>query len=277
MKLQRHASATAFLACAESWLLAAEPENNLILGIAHQFVSDPARYGASPYFASISDGESVRGAAFRTPPYHLGLTELPLDAVPLLIEDISEVYTELPGLVGPPECAREFAEHWVARHGGAWSVRARLCVHALRRVEQPPSPPSGLLRPAGGGDVEIANTWAAEFVRETGIANSPREFGALLIDSGRLYLWDDNGPKCMLASTRETPHGACVNAVYTPPRYRGLGYASSAVARLSQQFLDAGYEFCCLYTDQANPVSNAIYRRVGYVPVRDCIEIALSD
>lgn len=57
--------------------------------------------------------------------------------------------------------------------------------------------------------------------------------------------------------------------VYTPPAARGRGYASACVAALSQRVLDDGAHFCMLYTDLANPVSNAIYQRIGYVPVAD--------
>jgi predicted GNAT family acetyltransferase len=38
---------------------------------------------------------------------------------------------------------------------------------------------------------------------------------------------------------------------------------------LSQQLLDAGWEFCALFTDLANPTSNSIYQKVGYQPVAD--------
>jgi predicted GNAT family acetyltransferase len=60
-----------------------------------------------------------------------------------------------------------------------------------------------------------------------------------------------------------------VNAVYTPPELRGQGYATATVAALSHLLLDRGYRFCCLYTDLANPTSNAIYQRIGYRPVTD--------
>ena len=67
-------------------------------------------------------------------------------------------------------------------------------------------------------------------------------------------------------------HGITVNLVYTPPELRGRGYASACVAALSQQLLDAGWEFCTLYTDLANPTSNSIYQRIGYRPVCDSNE-----
>lgn len=33
----------------------------------------------------------------------------------------------------------------------------------------------------------------------------------------------------------------------------------------------------CLYTDQANPVSNKVYERLGYEPVRDEGELVLAE
>ena len=56
---------------------------------------------------------------------------------------------------------------------------------------------------------------------------------------------------------------ARVGPVYTPPEQRRKGYASAAVAEVSQRFLDAGARVC-LYTDQANPTSNGIYQALGY-------------
>ena len=274
MKIERHRDAESFLARAEPWLLAAEPENNLIIGIAYRLLAGAERYEQPVYLASVREGDRVCGAAFRTPPHQLGLTELAPGAAALLVDDIGEVYAELPGVVGPPGPAAEFAGLWVARHGGQTSVRTRLRVHALSTVVWPRKPPAGRLRAARADDADIAAAWSIEFVRETGIANTPREFGSALIAAGRLFFWEDGGVKCMLASTRETPNGACINAVYTPPELRGRGYASAAVAALSQRFLDGGAEFCCLYTDLANPTSNAIYRALGYDPVCDSVEIA---
>jgi GNAT superfamily N-acetyltransferase len=60
-----------------------------------------------------------------------------------------------------------------------------------------------------------------------------------------------------------------VSAVYTPPERRGRGYASALVAATSQAALADGATACTLFTDLANPTSNAIYQRIGYRPVAD--------
>jgi predicted GNAT family acetyltransferase len=64
--------------------------------------------------------------------------------------------------------------------------------------------------------------------------------------------------------------------VYTPPQLRGRGYATSLVAELSRALLDAGRRFCFLYTDLANPTSNAIYERIGYVKVAEAAMVAFG-
>jgi len=40
--------------------------------------------------------------------------------------------------------------------------------------------------------------------------------------------------------------------------------------------LDNGKEFCSLYTDLSNPVSNSIYQKIGYHPVEDVIDIVFG-
>jgi predicted GNAT family acetyltransferase len=73
----------------------------------------------------------------------------------------------------------------------------------------------------------------------------------------------------MASRTRRTRHGSTVSLVYTPPDQRRKGYATACVAALSQIILDSGKDFCTLFTDLANPTSNDIYIKIGYVPLGD--------
>ena len=79
----------------------------------------------------------------------------------------------------------------------------------------------------------------------------------------------------MVSAVRDTPNTAGIGAVYTPSHFRNRGYASTAVATLSRQLLDAGRRSCFLYTDVANPVSNAVYTRVGFEPIDDVVELKI--
>ena len=74
----------------------------------------------------------------------------------------------------------------------------------------------------------------------------------------------------------EQAHGvARIGPVYTPKEHRGHGYASRAVAEVSQLLLDRGVR-CCLFTDQANPTSNRIYESIGYRPVVDMVNLLVG-
>jgi predicted GNAT family acetyltransferase len=61
-----------------------------------------------------------------------------------------------------------------------------------------------------------------------------------------------------------------VQAVYTPPDRRRRGYAGATVGAISRASLDRGLR-CVLYTDLSNPVSNSVYRRLGYRAVTEVI------
>jgi predicted GNAT family acetyltransferase len=65
-----------------------------------------------------------------------------------------------------------------------------------------------------------------------------------------------------------------VNRVYTPPdptrsRGRGRGYGGAVTTEVSRKARAAGAEEVLLYTDLANPTTNALYPRLGYRPVAD--------
>jgi uncharacterized protein len=267
MKVYRSSNASDFLRRTESWLLQSEPENNRLLGIARRFCDEPA--GPDFYWADISQGRKVAGAVFRTPPYTLTLSNLPLEAVSVLVEDVVEMYASLPGVSGPNEVAKCFAQLWTDRFGGSSRVAMRQRIHALTALNEPTQAPAGALRRMEPSDAELILEWMEAFVRETAIIGPAERFARPHLQRRNFYLWDDNGSKSVAAVVRDSPNGACLSAVFTPPAYRRKGYATAAVSALSAMLLSSGKRFCCLYTDLANPISNSIYAKVGYRPVRD--------
>ena len=274
--IERHADADGFLATAQSWLLEAEAENNLLLGIAlaprGRTPTDPP-----PYWASVHDANGVMGCACRTPPHPLVLSRLPAGAIALLTADVGAAYSSLSGVNGPTADAEGFAGAWIARHGGQWRTRFRLRLHELTRVSSPGPLAPGSLRKVVDANLPLAREWMDQYVRDTGIAPLSPDVTDQLVARGQLFFWlDGGGPRSMVATTRETRSGSAINTVYTPQQFRRRGYATAAVATLSETLLTAGRRFCCLYTDLANPTSNSIYAKIGYRPVRDDEEIAFE-
>jgi len=94
-------------------------------------------------------------------------------------------------------------------------------------------------------------------------------------EEGGFELWEDGGEVVSLSGWGgPTPNGIRIGPVYTPPERRGRGYATALVAELSQALLDRGRRFCFLYTDLANPTSNAIYERIGYGKIAESAMVA---
>ena len=78
------------------------------------------------------------------------------------------------------------------------------------------------------------------------------------------FIWEDGHPVSQAVSSRNTQNGGGINGVYTPPQYRGKGYASSVVAELSKILLERGFQFCYLFADAENLISCGLYRKLGF-------------
>ncbi len=277
-RVHRHATAQAFLDRAEAWLMQAEAEHNLILGIARRLTESTDGYDPPIYLASVEDEDGVVGCAYRTPPYKFGLTRMPEEALPLLVDDAAEVYASLPAALGPIPETRRFAEHWSRKKGVRAREGIRQRIYQLEEVSPPARQSPGRLRLAEANDTDRVTAWIDAFTDDTGVFGShPREQAERFIAKQALYLWEDERPVSMAGWTGRTPNGVRIGAVYTPPKYRGRGYATACVAALSQRMLDTGLAFCFLYTDRSNPTSNSIYQRIGYRPVRDVTDYNFDD
>ena len=274
----RHSGPRAFLERAESWLLQREAENNLVLGLAASLAEGASGYSSPLYFATIERAGQVAGCAFRTPPYKIGLTRMPLDAAPLLARDVAEVYDHLPAALGPVDAVRAFGEAWAALRGVTVRPGPRQRIHSLEHVILPSPVAPGAVRPAGPDDISLVVRWLQSFIVATGhpetdaAALARRLAGGTGRDS-RLALWEDGVPVSMAGCSGRTRQGVRIGYVYTPPEHRRNGYASALVATLSRQILDSGFGHCVLYTDLANPTANRIYRAIGYRPVQDVMDV----
>jgi hypothetical protein len=276
MELRTFADVNGFMAVAGEFLEAREAEHNLIFGIS-SYVRDQANaFGeGAPYFAAVLDRGRVVAAALRTPPHNMVLSEIDEPAaIDLLVAD--RLDDDLPGVLGPVEHARAFAERWAAAGGRRSSLHVSERIFRLRTVIPAPPVP-GQLRIAMPGDRHLVAAWIHDFMEEALGEADPAEVETVADrwyrGRGRtLYLWEDGDTVSLCGVGGETPHGIRIGPVYTPPAARRRGYASALVAEASQLQLDAGRRFCFLFTDLANSTSNHIYQTIGYEPVRDVDE-----
>jgi predicted GNAT family acetyltransferase len=160
-------------------------------------------------------------------------------------------------------------------------VHRSVKLKTLMRIMQaqrviPPRPASGAMRIAGPGDLELVLKWMDAFVRDIGETHPlPRQRIEQRVANTEYHFWEDPRPVSIAGRTGRTPTGVRINAVYTPPEFRGRGYASNLVAKLTQKLFDEGRKFCFLYTDAANPTSNKIYEAIGYEFVCEWVNLEL--
>ncbi len=276
-EIVRHDTVSSFAERATPWLVQSEAENNLVLSIVDQ-LKHTSSNASQPYLVTIEESGHMVGAAFRTPPFKLGLTRMPHGAIPALVNDVSQAYEELPAVMGPPAQVRAFAEAWANCKNKQATAGMRHRIYELRHVQFPASMPPGEMRLAGNQDIEVLVGWLIEFAREANVGTPHgRAFAENHINNKTFFVWEDEGElRTSAVFAGRTPHGVRIGFVYTPPRFRGRGYASACVATVSQRALDGGNQFCCLYADLSNPTSNDIYQRIGYTPVCDVADYIIE-
>jgi len=279
--LHTYPTATLFLAKMRVLLEADEARNGLMLGLALRVEGEPQAYGrGDPYFATTEDEAGIVAAALMTPPHGLLLyctrdsdaAEVTA-ALTAIAQQLQADGWSLPTVNGPRAIATCFADCWSRLTDVPYELVMATRVFVLRTVRHPHDS-AGHLRAATAADHALAVAWLRAFDRESQPMQEQEEeqFHKSVRQktaAGQLFFWEDGQPVSMVGLSRPTARGISIGPVYTPPEYRSRGYASSAVARLSQQLLDTGKEFCVLFTDLANPTSNHIYQAVGYQPIED--------
>lgn len=273
MRFVTHADARAFLDRARGWLLEAEAAHTLILGIALERAQGRVPDDPPAWFGTVEEDDRIRGACFRTPPHMLGLTALPPGAVSLVVEAAARRFDELPGVVGDPDAVREAARLWAGTHPVRIRPDMEMGIHELRELHWPVLP-AGEIREASGDDLPLLTRWMEAFEADTGIFSTGAEATTRkLLDSGALSVWQsEDGPVAMAAVTAGTPNTLRVSYVYTPPEYRGRGYARAVTAHLSRRILEDG-RTAVLYADRDDPAPNHIYRTLGYRRVASAMTV----
>ncbi|MDR2687251.1 MAG: GNAT family N-acetyltransferase [Oscillospiraceae bacterium] len=256
------------------------PLGNLIIGSQGQDKTgwrDPAHW----FMATVEGSAGVCLAAIMTPPYRLTLyaanNEYDDAALRCLIDGIKECGVPVPGVMTEKGLAERFARLYA---NGGCNITCSQRIYELLRVN-PEIPPAGTLRTARESDMAFLPYWREGFRSDChgGPFTLPADAAQCRHDSlGRpMYVLEDGGtPVSMANITRELQTACCVGGVYTPPYFRGRGYATACVAAVSRLALGRGFTRCVLYTDLANPTSNSIYRKIGYAPIADSLDIGFG-
>jgi len=252
-----------------------EEKYALPLGLCYRLQQTSQAEQPKPLMVSISSrvGE-LRASALRTSPHYLLVQSEPLCelALDLLANSLAERGIALPGVNGISDASDCFARSWERYTSAAASLETRQRAYTLRELK-PQQKPLGKLIRAQPEDAILVLEWLLAMIAETGSANQSAwtiTEVSMLIKDGNACLWRVGEEQAAMAFfNRPTRRSVAISGVYTDPEKRGRGFATALVAAMCGQGLAGGREFVTLFTDAENPVSNAVYQRVGFYPVCD--------
>jgi predicted GNAT family acetyltransferase len=269
-------------AAAATGFLAAEPASRSVLhGIILTARQAPLTWEAPAIFWWVTDVDGgISGAASWTPPYPLLVAALPGEIASALVVSAqaraSGIGIAVPGVFGPRPTAELVAQAWRDATGMQPREHMAELLHVADRAVAPPPVP-GRMRRATAEDIDLCAVWLQRFEADAGVTGSGdrRAVAAFVIGEGRVRLWEVDGtPVCMVGHTAATAGVVRVGPVYTPPPHRNRGYGRRLTYEVTRDLLAMPeVTQACRYTDVANPVSNSIYRQIGYRPVEDHVDI----
>jgi predicted GNAT family acetyltransferase len=136
----------------------------------------------------------------------------------------------------------------------------------------------GVPRAVTAAEIDLLERWHREFVAEAGLPAAP-ERAALLarIADGAAWWWVHDGQRVSLAGHAPVvPAGRSVvgriGPVYTPVPFRRRGFGAAVTAHVAT-LLQQRCTDVVLFADDANPTSNGVYRRLGFEPAAQWVEV----
>jgi len=261
-------SAKQYLDASRQMLEERELENNLILGLCNALIEKNLPEKDCVFINAYESGRLMSTSINTIGRAIVSCSTDDTDSVKELAAYYRDQNIRLTGVFGEINPATAFARFY----GCGFATDMTMIVHRLSRVNDLPVV-SGSFETAVNGDLALIMDWTFRFKKEADatyqmsgdeILNMVRSG----IEGGNFFLWKDkNVAVSMAAINRKTRKVGVVGYVYSPEEYRKKGYATALVQKLSEHILQRGFKYCGLFTDQANPTSNHIYRKIGYEPL----------
>ena len=248
--------------------------NNLTIGIINNIADKTKEYKDHNYI-SVTDNESTEAVSISTTPrIIISGDQKYKDAIKLICKYYIDSGQSMSGVIGERTISRLFADE-----SGLKQFKERgLIVHELVRVNELPMS-KGSFEKVKHEEAELITGHRITFENET-FGFTRLNYDELLKDTetkiknGNMFSWKVNEEiVSMAAIMRNTKNIGIIGLVYTPPQFRGNGYATGTVLKLSELIFKRGFSKCGLFTDSSNPTSNHIYYKIGYRPVTEFADV----
>ena len=235
----------------------------------------------APLLVTVWGSAGLVGATMATPPFPLLCNGLPAPAIPVVAGELHSWNVRLSGVRGRRPVALDFSQRWSAHTGCPQTIHTEERLYRLGALDVP-ARVRGTARLSEPGDTELLIDWQCAFAAEAFGDTPDRSQAAAALQSaaagGAVHLlWTVDGAPVSLATVRRPAVGVSrIGPVFTPVAQRGHGYGSAVTAAACRWAASAGASEVVLFTDLANPTSNAVYQRIGFQPVVDTVHVSFS-
>ncbi|MCK1822949.1 GNAT family N-acetyltransferase [Streptomyces sp. XM83C] len=252
--------------------------HNTPLTTLEKWRNQPGAYEPGTVLFGRLEADGATEAVFYRPPSNrLTLTPLTPERADTLaahlLDRLPEQRAPLAGVTADRETAEAFAEAWARRTGARPAVRVRMGLYRLGTLTPPDPYPKGRGRPADLDDLPQLLDWCREFAADVGedVTVDPATWAGTRFAEKRYTFWElpDGTPVSMAGANPMVAGMVRVDPVYTPAPLRGRGYGAAVTAEVCRAAREAGATEVVLYTNAANPTSNALYRRLGFERAAD--------
>lgn len=127
------------------------------------------------------------------------------------------------------------------------------------------------MRPLQDGDRGFLHGWKADYLVETlghhpdsAAKTAPKVIDRMLCDDSHMLLLQGGRPVSMAGVNASVPGEVQIGGVYTPPRFRGQGFARAAVAQLLRGKRGEGFTRAFLFA--ASDRAAYAYKAIGFRP-----------
>lgn len=244
-------------------------EHNVLLTVIADQIGGP---GGGAYWSVTRNG-ALCGVAMQTQSqFPLGLSAMEPDVARALARRVAEDCPTLPLVAGVGSASSAFAGHFATVAGQPAAPVAGQRLYQLGELRPPDGVP-GAVRGATPADRELLIEWTIAFRDEAGATmGDPEEIVDQKLALDRFWLWEDGGEVVSVTAGTEPAAGYIrVQNVYTPPERRGHGYAAANVTAQCADCMERDGANSLLYTDLANPTSNAVYQRIGFEAIAEIV------
>lgn len=277
MKMKVYNTIQEFLKENEAILLEKESVTQLILH--NCFANREKEVTKDLLFGRIEDEYGKINIIFaNVNPFNLLIYDLgsdTIESIKMLVDYLIEGEVNINGINANKKICDEFIEYYENKMACTFKEHLSMDVMELTELNKDIKLPAGTFRAATWDDKDLLIAWHIKFAKEAldedMIYEDFKDKLNTRIGNKSIYIFEDQNhkPMAMAASTRQLVNGVSVSLVYSSKEARGKGYGLAVVYNLSKEYLGRGNKFCSLFVDKKNPISNGVYKKIGYKILED--------